>query len=645
VVDSIAAQPDLKFKQMGEQTMASAIVRNSRFWWIGAVALSLLALGSWQAQGQNRAAKSPAQEKKSAEKEKSAEDKTATISTFVSYPQVKVINEQVAAEWKANSIKPSERCSDFEFIRRASLDIIGRIATPAEIKKFLEDPERSRRALLIERLLDSEEYAKNWANIWTVWLMTRSSNRTYQEQMQVWLEERLAKKDCKYDKIVHDLITATGENNENGAVNYILSNLGAPVAPGDVGEEGHFDFVPLTSRTTRLFLGLRTQCTQCHNHPFNPQWTQERFWGINTFFRQVNRTGNPMMGQQMNTAVKLGLEDDTSVNPKGKMFYEKRDGAVKLASAEFLEKDKKGNPVRLDPDSKLTRREQLAGYLIKSDYLPKAYVNRIWGHFFGRGFTNPGPVDDFGEHNPITHPMLPNELIAKLMKVSGPLPDDLAKEVKKYDEDRDTDRLLDYLAKEFKKYNNNPRELIRWICNSEAYNLSSVANKTNEKSDAEPFFSRMLLKAMSPEQLFESLMTATQAEAAETREAKKKLREEWMNKLIVNFGDDEGNEVTFNGTVVQALILMNGKEINAAICNPNKGTVAGVALKHRGNQARIMDLLYLAALNRLPTSREYALISRGSRTNSAATDLKNPMAPWQDLFWALVNSNEFILNH
>jgi hypothetical protein len=315
-----------------------------------------------------------------------------------------------------------------------------------------------------------------------------------------------------------------------------------------------------------------------------------------------------------------------------------------MAKAEFLETDKKGNPERFDPNSKLTRRQQLAEYITKSDYFPKAYVNRIWGHFFGRGFTNPGPVDDFGEHNPVTHPMLPNELIAKLMKVSGPLPADLAKEVKKYDDDKDTDRLLDYLAKEFKKYGNNPRDLIRWICNSEAYNLSSVANKTNEKGDAEPFFSRMLLKTMSPEQLFESLMTATQAEQAETKDAKKKLREDWMKNLVVNFGDDEGNEVTFNGTVVQALILMNGKEINDAISNPDKGTVAMTWKKYGRNQARTLDLLFLAALNRLPTPREHSLIGQRSKIMGAG-DVKNPLAPWQDLFWALVNSNEFILNH
>jgi hypothetical protein len=419
--------------------------------------------------------------------------------------------------------------------------------------------------------------------------------------------------------------------------------LGAPVAQKDVSEEGHFDFVPLTSRTTRLFLGLRTQCTQCHDHPFNPAVKQKTFWAINAFFRQVSRTGNPMMGQQMNMAVKLGLEDDPAVNPRGSIWFENRKAEVFYAKAAFLEKNKEGRLEKFDPESKLTRRQQLADYVIKSDYFPKAYVNRMWGHFFGRGFTNPGPVDDFGEHNPVTHPMLPNELVDKLMKVNGTIPEDLAKEIKKCDEDRDRDRLLDYLAKEFKNYGNNPRDLIRWICNSEAYNLSSVANKTNEKADTEPFFSRMLLKAMSPEQLFESLMTATQAEQAETKDAKKKLREDWMKNLIVNFGDDEGNEVTFNGTVVQALMLMNGKEINDAISNLNKGTVATTYRLHGRNQAKTLDLLYLTALNRLPTSREYSLIAQRSKIVGA--DLKNPLAPWQDLFWALVNSNEFILNH
>src|SRR5262249_29778593 len=140
-----------------------------------------------------------------------------------------------------------------------------------------------------------------------------------------------------------------------------------------------------------------------------------------------------------------------------------------------------------------------------------------------------------------------------------------------------------------------------------AYNLSSVANKTNEKAETEPFFSRMLLKAMSPEQLFESLIVATQAEMFESKDNRKKIREQWMKNLTANFGDDEGNEVTFNGTVVQALMMMNGDDINKAISSKEKGTVAlAVATKH--STGAVLDYLYKAALNRPPTAREAAKI-------------------------------------
>jgi hypothetical protein len=236
----------------------------------------------------------------------------------------------------------------------------------------------------------------------------------------------------------------------------------------------------------------------------------------------------------------------------------------------------------------------------------------MWGQFFGRGFTK--VVDDFGEHNPVSHP-----------------------------------ELLDKLAADFIKYKYRPRDLIRWICNSEAYGLSSAANETNEKEDAEPFFSRMLLKAMSPEQLFESLMVATRAAVAETRASKEKLRQEWMGKLIVNFGDDEGNEATFNGTVVQALLLMNGPDINKAIADVNKGTVAMV-LKKRGVTPRSAMLdLYMASLNRPPTAEEYARILSPAMVRLPRMinrlDFKYYTALYQDLFWALLNCNEFILNH
>jgi hypothetical protein len=323
--------------------MANASVGSSRLCRAVTVAISLLAAGfgfTWldsSATAQNR----PKKESKAEEPKKSH---PSPSNAFATYPQVQVINQQIAAQWKANNLTPSPRASDAEFIRRVTLDIIGRIATPEEVRAFLDDIAPNKRALLIERLLDNKPlfkdsitYAKNWANIWTVWLMTRSSNRLYQEQMQTWLEENFEKQTQGWNTIVFDLLTANGENNQNGAVNFILQHLGMPNPSTDIGAQGYFDFVPITSRTTRLFLGVQTQCTQCHPHPFNTQLDQRHFWGINAYFRQVKRTGAPMMAQQAGMGAKLGLTDDVEVNRDAGVFFEKRSGEVIYTKAATLD--------------------------------------------------------------------------------------------------------------------------------------------------------------------------------------------------------------------------------------------------------------------------------------------------------------------
>src|SRR5207302_2119463 len=118
-----------------------------------------------------------------------------------------------------------------------------------------------------------------------------------------------------------------------------------------------------------------------------------------------------------------------------------------------------------------------------------------------------------------------------------------------------------------------------------------------EAQEKEMLFSRMLMKSMTPEQLFESLMLATNSEVAESKEGKKKLKDKWLEDLIANFGDDEGNEVNFNGTVVQALMMMNGKEINDAINAKDKGTVTWAMKRSRIPDGIISDL-YLVTLIR-----------------------------------------------
>jgi hypothetical protein len=516
---------------------------------------------------------------------------------------VQTINKHLEAGWKANSLQPSRPADDYEFIRRVTLDVIGRIATPEEIAAFLKEPRESRRSALVKRLLDSDEYPRHWANLWANWLLTRSGpfghgpEGSYHEKTQEWLKDQFAQ-NKPHDELVKALITAEGKNTDNGAVNFILAHVGEPVPRGKQSEEGQFDMVPITSRITRLFLGIQTQCAQCHDHPSDDRLRQDHFWGVNAFLRQVAREGTPpnVENRRMMAYPPLTLKDNSGANAEAAVFFEKRNGVVLQTRAKFLDGTKM-------PAETENRREMLARLVVEHENFPRAFANRMWAHFFGRGFTN--PVDDFHEQNEPTNPAL-----------------------------------LDDLAKQFKHYKFDQKKLITWLCNSTAYHLSCAANKTNDKPDAEPFFSRMLLKAMSPEQLYESLMLATQRDA--TAEARRQERNRWLDQLIDNFGDDEGNEVSFNGTVVQALLMMNGAEINQAIAGGN-GIVGKLMGKRGATPDSVIRELYLAALNRPPTAREVARVKNAFPLR-VGRDV-NAMAPYQDLLWALVNSNEFILNH
>jgi hypothetical protein len=542
---------------------------------------------------------------------------------------VRVINEMLADGWKKNQVTPSRQATDAEFIRRATLDIVGRIAKPEELAQFYKDPETTRRSLLIDRLLDNEDYPRHWANMWANWLLGRSGpfgRGQYHEQMTLWLEDQFAE-NKPYSEIVTKLLTAVSKNDiqtdkDAGAIYFILAYMGEQVRAQDdkerVVREGHFEMIPLTSRVPRLFLGIQVQCAQCHPHPFLGALKQDQFWGINAFLRQVNRDGNPAM-MRNNTPGPLKLFDDEKVNVRPIAYYEQRNGVILRKRAEFLPSGPGKKSEELDENLYgIARRRELAKFLIAHDNFPKAIVNRMWGTFFGKGFVN--PIDDFNDQNLPSNPELLNELASQL-----------------------------------KHYNYDMKKLIRWMCNSDAYNLSCVANKTNDEVVKETLFSRMLMKPMTPEQLFESLMLATNAEAAESKDKKKDLKAQWLEGLIANFGDDEGNEVTFNGTVVQALMMMNGKEINEAISRKDKGTVDLAIRTSGGSPEKIIDTLYLAALNRKPTTREYYTIihemfplsDAGTNGPHSRKDNEpgNRNNRYYDLFWALLNCNEFLLNH
>jgi len=523
----------------------------------------------------------------------------------------KLINERLAGAWQANQVRPADRCSDYDFIRRTSLDLIGRIATVREIERYLKDPPATRRGLLLQRLIHGEqkkEFTAHWATLWTIWLINRAGadRDRYRKDLRPWLERFLAADTQSYKTFVEQLLTARGKSDSDGAVNFLLAHLGPELPGANRAEQGAFDGAAVTARSLRLFLGCQIQCAQCHDHPFNADWKQKHFWGVNVFFRQVERGGLtlPIL------AVPQELRENAGYNKKGVVFYEKRNGVFLPTDAVFVDGRKP------PPESKLSRREELARLVTTHQNFNRAIVNRMWGHFFGRGLNVKAAFDDFGEHNEVVHDELLTKLGAQFAGSGG------------YD----------------------LRKLMVWICSSDAYNLQPTANRTNAGPEAEPYFSRMPVKMLSPEQLLESVITATRPvedfkDNPLINFLYQALRDDWMRMLVRNFGDDEGNEVTYNGTILQALLMMNSGQLNAAI-GFGSGTVKEAekigATDRTGKKT--VDYLFLATLNRPATSAEFTQLLRrlplaGGKIKSAST------TAMQDLFWALLNCNEFILNH
>ncbi len=494
------------------------------------------------------------------------------------------IDAYLESAWDEAGIRPSPLASDAEFSRRAYLDLLGRIPNVQEAVAFLESKVPEKRAKLIDHLLDHPDYPKNFANVYTVLLVGRKrpERGVEREGLTTWLRRQFAD-NRPWDQMARDLIDAEGSSKENGAVNFTLSHL-------------EFGAVPLTSITTRVFLGQQVQCTQCHDHPSN-DWKQEDFWGINAFFKGVKRQQVRVDGSDTIDHVELSDEPTTAF-----ASFDRRNGLVGIAFPTFLD----GRKPDQGPD--VDRREALAGMIASADNLDfaRAFVNRTWAHFNGRGFVFPS--DDFGPHNPPSHP-----------------------------------ELLDRMATDFAASGFDVKTLIRRITSSRAYHLTSAATKDNIKD--ETLFSHMDLKPMTPEQLFDSLLVATSAHKAGGSAGEvDRRRDTWMRQFVVAFGNDEQEESThFQGTIPQALMMMNGDLMEQALSVKPGSFLSDLRerarLRRGAVDAYVIGQLYLAALSRPPSDPELAT---GRRLLSSGSD---PVAIMGDIFWALLNSNEFVLNH
>jgi hypothetical protein len=520
---------------------------------------------------------------KGSAKKQATPAKRATTSAIA---QVAAIDKGIAGAWDAAGVKPARPATDDEFLRRAYLDLLGRIPTVPEARAFLNTREPDKRGKLVEYLLNHADFAKNFATQWAVLLIGRGNQGQMVDRASLtnWLRKQFGS-DRPWNETVHELVGATGSNKENGAANFVLAHL-------------EFGAVPLTSKTTRLFLGQQIQCTQCHDHPSN-DWKQGDFWGINAFFKGIRteRVTKPNdAGAEVYDHTELKDEPTDSY-----VSYDKRNGMVGIAFPRFLD----GRKISQGTD--VVRRAELARLIAdpKNDALARAFVNRTWAHFLGRGFVH--PVDDFGPHNQPSHP-----------------------------------EVLDRLAKDFRESGYDVKKLCRWIMATQAYQLSSVRTKGSEKDEG--LFASMPLRPMSPEQLFDSLLTATSAHKAGAVDDGERRRDAWLRQFLFAFANDEAEESTsFQGTIPQALMMMNGELMHEALSGKPGSFLADVCeyASHtsRSPDTYMVDTIYLAALSRHPSAKELG------QAREYLHNFPDSLQVLQDLFWALLNSNEFILIH
>jgi len=510
----------------------------------------------------------------------------------------KHLDRHINAALKREGIQPSKVSEDAAFLRRIHLDMTGKIPTPEEVLDFLKDGSPNKRHKKIERLLESDVYLDYWTGVWVNWLIgRREDNDDRRIGLTRWVRKALAK-NMPYNRFVQALIAADGELRDNGAGNYVLRYERSPVF--------------LTSHTSRLFLGLPMQCAECHDHK-TEAWRQEDFYGIAAFFTGIESEemgyiqATDMVGNERRMQNHLITD-----KPKRDIYVERLETSV---PPRFLDgTEYKG--------ALMKKREALAQWITdkSNPYFSRAIVNRIWKHFMGRAFVE--PVDGFGEENPPTNP-----------------------------------ELLAWLAEDFVLHGYDMQHLMRTILNSETYQRTSETNKSNK--DDERYYSRAYVKPLSAEQFFYSLLQATGFErlqqlkmegitkrGGEDRQGMlrrlESMKREHLKKFLFLLNNGEMEEIeAFNGTVPQALMMINGPVVNDSANHEERGSFIHYVLEKWREPIARMEYIYLNVLSRLPTSQEKTYFQRYLERSL----YRNKDLAYEDLYWVLLNSAEFSLNH
>lgn len=491
------------------------------------------------------------------------------------FEPVNYIDQLVAAKLKKLRLHPSGGCTDEEFLRRVSIDLVGLLPTVEEYEAFLADADPDKRTRKIDELLARKEFTELWVAKWAEWLMMRSSNQVSYKSIVLyyqWLSDQIAD-NVPLDAMVRDLLSASGGTFKVPQTNFYQIET---------------DRLKVAENVAQMFMGMRIQCAQCHNHPFD-RWTQDDYYNFAAFFAQIGRKGS---------------EDSRET-----IIFNSGSGEVphvvtgQNSPPTFLGGGRPEIPAGQD------RRAVLANWLASPDnpYFARNFVNRVWQHFFGIGIVE--PVDDVRVSNPASNP-----------------------------------ELLDALAEKFTASHYDFKGLVRDICLSKTYQRSTQRNESNQSDEKN--FAHQNVRRIKAESVLDIISQVT--------DTKDKFQGLPLGARAVQIADGSTSsyflttfgratrvtacscEVKMEPTLSQALHLMNGETVNAKI---QQGGVL-TKLKEQGlSPEGVIENLYIRCLTRRPTGDEQAalapLFAEGSNADQALVDV----------FWALLNSREFLFNH
>jgi hypothetical protein len=496
------------------------------------------------------------------------------------FPAANTIDRLALAKWQQLGLVPSDLCTDQEFIRRVTLDLCGKLPTTDEVRAFLADRRPDRRARLIDRCLDSRDYAAFFAMRWGSILRNTTQAGGLSERAAYafsdWLRDSIAD-NRPYDEFVRGIVTATGDWQEAPAMNWYWQMT------DDLLHQP-------TTDCAQVFLGLRLQCARCHHHPYE-RWSQDDYYGLAGFFA---RLGTKQLGQGDEVAYFPSPTRTTDeVNPR----------TGRPLDPKLLDGPVLNVPPEEDP------RQKLVDWMVRPDnpFFARALVNRMWSYLMGRGLVD--PVDDMRATNPPSNP-----------------------------------ELLDALAKEFIAHQYDVKHLLRTICNSRTYQLSSAPNEYNrqDRQNHARYYARRLMA--------EVLLDAVD-QTCGTHTAFNKVRQDARAVDLPHDGFDSFFLDVFNrpqritacecargsgASLSQVLHLANSPEVEDKIAAED-GRVARLMAQNVPPDKAVEEL-YLAALARYPTADEKKVVAESFQGREQKRVL-------EDLLWTLLNSREFLFNH